>query len=224
MDKRFSIMWLRQQLHALCFPTVEHANHIAAFAFLKTLQESEGDSRQHPHSSTVELIRQSVFCTKSVRNANEIPGADIFSDIDRFQVGKLECFIWSNKHKNAYIAWSMCISFSLAVFLTGNGNYVWLVALDATKQVLLIARRKKKYIYFLIMLLVACRTKWLNTLLMWGCAISRMVPSFFCCCLLLTPTEYFLLPHHWGLALGPCGLIWNHFRKQFTLLIIFLQQ
>lgn len=47
-DKWFFIKWLRQQLHALCFPTVEHANHVVAFALLKTLQESEGDSH-HIH-------------------------------------------------------------------------------------------------------------------------------------------------------------------------------
>lgn len=43
MGNWFFIMWLRQHLHAFYFPTVDHAKHVAAFAFLKTLQESGMD-------------------------------------------------------------------------------------------------------------------------------------------------------------------------------------
>lgn len=49
-------------MHAFCFPAVDHAKHVAAFAFLKTLQESGMDGQSsYEHCSTVKILRKSVL-------------------------------------------------------------------------------------------------------------------------------------------------------------------
>lgn len=147
--------------------------------------------------------------------------------LDRSQSVKLEYFIWSNEYRKPYTDLFMCFSYYSTVRGIDRKWKLWVVCGFGYNNAETQQEKREIIFAFLIMLLVTCKTKQLNSLLMWACAIRRMVPVgcfSVAACLLLALTKYFWLPHQRGLVPGLCGLIWGHFRMQFTLLIIFLQQ